>query len=87
MPVTNPNTFHGFDVVIRPELSGAYSVWRHDKQISIGTAGAARMIAVAAHLRDLSVYDEESDCALSDDLNLPIARANLSGHIRAVREG
>lgn len=87
MPVTNPNTFHGFDVVIRPEMGGAYSVWRHDKQISVGTAGAARMIATAAHLRDLSVYDEESDCALSGNLDLPIAGADLSGRIRAARQG
>ena len=74
-----PNTFHGADIVIRPEQSGAYSIWQRDKQISIGTAGAARMVAAGAYSSKLSVYDEESDDYLAGTLDQLMAGGHING--------
>ena len=77
-PTPAPNTLHAADIVIRPEPSGAYSIWRRDKQISIGTAGAARMVAAGAHSNKLSVFDEESDCYLAGTLDQLMAGGTVN---------
>lgn len=56
-----PNTKFEADVVITPELTGAYAVWVNDKRISVGTAHAARLITAGASASKLSVYDAEAD--------------------------
>ena len=79
---TYPNTFHGADIVIRSEPSGAYSIWQRDKQISIGTAGAARMVAAGAYSNKLSVFDEESDCYLAGTLDQLMAGGTINDRIK-----
>lgn len=79
---TYPNTFHGADIVIRDEPSGAYSIWHHDKQISIGTARAARLVAAGAHFGKLSVFDEESDCYLAGTLDQLMAGGTINDRIK-----
>lgn len=79
---TDPNTFHGADIVIRPEQSNAYSIWWRDKQISTGTAVAARMVAVGAYFSKLTVYDEESDSYLAGALDQLMAGGRVDDHIK-----
>lgn len=63
-----PNTKFEADVVITPELTGAYAVWVNDKRIATGTAHAARLVAAGASASKLSVYDAEADHFLSGTL-------------------
>jgi hypothetical protein len=84
-PSPTPNTFHEAAIVIRPEQSGAYSIWRRDKQISVGTAGAARMVAVGAYFSKLTVYDEETDSYLAGALNQLMAGGRIDGHIKGAQ--
>lgn len=63
-----PNDRHKADIVIMPELSGAYRAWRNNKVIATGTAEAMRLVVAGASTQRLSVYDAEADHFLTGSI-------------------